>query len=219
VETLPGHLQRLPAGQDRFQAELLSHDQRGRILVAMAAEVAERGYHKTTIEHIVKRAGVSRGTFYENFDSRESCLLRAFEATVEEVRRLTAAAAASEREWPDQIRAALAAFLDFVVANPALARTCLVETMTAGRGPMLTYEQALQSFTPSFRRGRDFLDQGGAVPEIIEESIVGGIVWMLHQRILHGDPQEIPELLPTLLEFALAPYLGAKRAAEIAAAA
>jgi tetracycline repressor-like protein len=64
VETLPGHLQRLPAGQDRFQAELLSHDQRGRILVAMASEVAERGYHKTTIEHIVKRAGVSRATFY-----------------------------------------------------------------------------------------------------------------------------------------------------------
>jgi AcrR family transcriptional regulator len=219
VETLPGHLQRLPAGEDRFQAELLSHDQRGRILVAMASVVAERGYHKTTIEHIVKRAGVSRGTFYENFDSRESCLLAGFEATVEEVRRLTAAAAASEREWPDQIRAALAAFLDFVVANPALARTCLVETMTAGPGPMLTYEQALQSFTPSFRRGREFLAEGGAVPEIIEESIVGGIVWMLHQRILHGDPEEIPELLPTLLEFALAPYLGAKRAAEIAAAA
>jgi AcrR family transcriptional regulator len=184
----------------------------------MAVEVAERGYHKTTIEHIVKRAGVSRGTFYENFEGREDCLLAGFAEMVEEVRRLTAAAAEGEEEWPERIRAALASFLDFVVANPAIARTCLVETMTAGPGPMQTYEEALQSFTPSFRRGRVFLAKGGEVPDIIEESIVGGIVWMVHQRILRGDPGQIPELLPTMLEFAFAPYLGRERAAELAAA-
>lgn len=184
----------------------------------MASEVGERGYHKTTIEHIVKRAGVSRATFYENFSSREECLLAGFEAAVEEIRRLTMAAAASEEGWPDQIRAGLSAFLDFVLDDPPLARTCLVETMTAGPRPMMAYEEAIQSFTPYFRRGRELLDAGVELPGIIEESIVGGIVWMLHQRLLHGDPQEIPGLLPTMLEFALAPYLGHERAAEIASA-
>jgi hypothetical protein len=47
--------------------------------------------------------------------------------------------------------------------------------------------------------------------------IVGGVVWMVRQRLLRGEVEQLPELLPTMLEFALAPYLGEARAAEIAA--
>ena len=35
-------------------------------------------------------------------------------------------AAAEEDDWPDQVRSALAAFLEYAVANPAVARTCIV---------------------------------------------------------------------------------------------
>lgn len=154
VETLPGHLKRLPEGGDRFQAELLSQNQRDRILAAMAKVVAKRGYQGTTVEHIVKRAGVARATFYENFENREDCLLAGFAAAEAEARSRILAAISLEEGWPDKVRVGLAAYLDYVVSDPALARTCIVESMTAGPAAMERYEQALQSFVPFFRYGR-----------------------------------------------------------------
>jgi AcrR family transcriptional regulator len=219
VETLPGYLQRLPAEGDRFQAEIMSRDQRGRILAAIAEVVAKRGYQSTTVEHIVKRAGVARATFYENFGNREDCLLACFSEAEEEARRRILAATELEQDWPEKVRVGVGAYLDYVVSDPALARTAIVESMAAGPAAMQRYEQALQSFTPLFRYGRNFAPPDRELPETLEDSIVGGIVWMIHQRLLGGEVDQIAGLLPVMLEFALAPYLGEQRAAQIAAKA
>jgi len=212
-------MERLPAGGDRFRAEMISRSQRDRILTAMSEIVAKRGYQGATVELITKRAGVARATFYENFENREACLLGGFEEALAEVRSRIDAAAELESDWPGRIRAGLAAFLAYVAENPALARTCLVELMTAGPAAMERYEQALQSFAPVFARGREFTAGSEELPETLEDSIVGGIVWMVHQRLLRGEAALVPSLLPTMLEFGLAPYLGEQRAAEVAAAA
>jgi AcrR family transcriptional regulator len=198
---------------------MMSRSQRDRILAAMAEVVAKRGYQGTTIEHIVKRAGVARVTFYENFANREDCLLAGFDRAVGELDRRAEEAASAVADWPLQIRARLAAFLEYVVADPSLARTCLVESMTAGPAAMARYEQALQSFTPPFAAGRRLVPESRKLPETLEDSILGGIVWMVHQRLLRGRFAEIPGLLPTMIEFALTPYLGEKQAAEVAAEA
>lgn len=219
VETLPGHLRRLPAGHDRVQAEMLSRDQRQRILLATAELVAKRGYQGTTIERIVKRAGVSRATFYENFANREDCLLACFEEAAAELRRRIVAAAAEVEGWPEQVRAALEAGLGFAASEPALARTCLVEVMTAGPRAMEAYEEALRSFAPLLLAGREVDGASAELPETLEDSIVGGVVWMVHQRLLRGEVDAIPGLLPTMLAFVLGPYLGEERAAEFAARA
>jgi AcrR family transcriptional regulator len=214
METLPGHLKRLPAGDARFQAELLSHDQRGRILVAMADVVAKRGYQNTTIEHIVKRAAVSRATFYEHFENLEDCLLTVFGTAETEARRRILAATATEDRWTDKVRVGIAAHLDHIVSEPALARVVIVESMTAGPTVLERYEQALRSFSPLFRYGREFAPPDRELPETLEDSIVSGIVWMIHQRLLWGEVEQIPGLLATILEFAFVPYLGERAAAE-----
>ena len=41
---------------------------------------------------------------------------------------------------------------------------------------------------------------------------------MVHQRLLRNEIDAIRALLPTMLEFALVPYMGEKRAATIARA-
>jgi AcrR family transcriptional regulator len=196
---------------------MLARDPRDRILVAMYEIVAKRGYQGTTIEHIVKRAGISRATFYEHFENREDCLLAGFADAEKELRRRTAEATATG-EWPNRVRAALRAFVEYCTSEPALARTCLVEAVTAGPIAMEHYERALTSFTPLFREGRELLDAPGDLPDDLEDLIVGGIVWMVHQRLLRNEIGEIPGLLPTMLEFALVPYLGEARAAEVIAA-
>jgi hypothetical protein len=42
---------------------------------------------------------------------------------------------------------------------------------------------------------------------------------MVHQRLLRNEIDEIRALLPTMLEFALVPYMGEKRAAAAIARA
>ena len=53
---------------------------RARLLEAATLEIAERGYHATSIEHITERAGFTRGAFYSNFDSKEQLFAEALDA-------------------------------------------------------------------------------------------------------------------------------------------
>ncbi len=198
---------------------MLARDPRERILVAMAEMVAKRGYHGATIEHIVKRAGVSRPTFYEYFDNREDCLLAGFDEAAVELQQGMETAAEEAGDWPDQVRSALAAFLEYAVTNPALARTCIVESVTAGPVAMEHYERALRTLVPLFRLGRNFGEANGELPDDLEDLIIGGLVWMVHQRLLRNEIDEIRALLPTMLEFALPPYMDEQRAAAAIARA
>jgi hypothetical protein len=53
----------------------------------------------------------------------------------------------------------------------------------------------------------------------LEEAIIGGVFWILYQRLLAADAATTRELLPELTEFVLAPYLGPETAREVADAA
>jgi AcrR family transcriptional regulator len=57
--------------------------QRARILAALVEVARERGAGRVTVAHIVTRSGVSRRTFYELFEDRESCFLEAFQDAVQ----------------------------------------------------------------------------------------------------------------------------------------
>ena len=144
-------------------------------------------------------------------------MLAGFDTAEEGARLRVLAATELQDSWPEKVRVGVAAFLDYIVSDPALARTCIVEGMTAGPVAMRRYEQALENFTPLFRYGREFVPPGRKLPEALEDSIVGGIVWMIHQRLLSGELDQIPGLLPVMLEFALVPYLGEEGAAQIVA--
>ncbi|HET8567037.1 MAG TPA: TetR/AcrR family transcriptional regulator [Solirubrobacterales bacterium] len=197
----------------------MSRDQRGRMLAATAEAVARHGYRETTVEQIVKGAGVSRATFYEHFANREECLLAVFDEGLTRLQERVRSEAQGLADWQSQVRAGLAAILDFIAQEPALARTCIVETMSAGPQALERYEAALQSVTPFLEAGRELAEDGEALPITLEDSIVGGVVWMLHQRLLTDEAAAIPALLPTMLEFALTPYVGDLAAGEFASGA
>ena len=46
----------------------------------MADAVAERGYARTSVADVLRRARVSRETFYEQFDNKQDCFLASFDA-------------------------------------------------------------------------------------------------------------------------------------------
>lgn len=206
-------------GQHALPREFIAQHQRARIVAALAEETVEKGYRAVTVADIVRRAGIARNTFYENFSSKEDCFLAASEFAVEEALRRVVDAASAVESWPARVNAGLAAFLRYVASEPALARTCIVEALSAGPAAVERYEHSIQAFVPLFRMGRKVSPQGDELPETLEETIVGGLFWILYQRIVMGQVEEIEELLQELVEFSLTPYIGAEAAKRAASEA
>ena len=208
---------RAQPGKHALSREFIAQHQRARIIAALAAETVEKGYRAATVADIVRRAGIARNTFYENFSSKEDCFLAACDYAVKEAKARVVDAASRVDAWPQRVGAGLAAFLEYVANEPALARTCIVEALSAGPAAVERYERSIQAFVPLFRLGREAAPNGEVLPDTLEETIVGGIFWILYQRIIMGQVEQIRDLLDQLVEFSLTPYLGAEAAKRVAA--
>jgi AcrR family transcriptional regulator len=109
------------------------HEHRGRVLQGMALAVAARGYAETTIADIVREAGVSRRTFYEQFAGKAECLVALYEAASHNALKVLRDAIDPGHDWQQQVERALAAYLACMAANPVLMRTLFIEIL--GLGP------------------------------------------------------------------------------------
>ena len=63
------------------------------MLAAAAQVVGEVGYGGMSVARVTDRAGVSRRTFYEQFEDREDCFLALFEEALERAGRVARAGA------------------------------------------------------------------------------------------------------------------------------
>jgi AcrR family transcriptional regulator len=213
-----GELGPLPGGHHGLSREQILESQRERLLAAVAEEVAIKGYRATTITEIVKLASVSTRDFYQHFENKEQCFLAAFDAVRDHLEEVVATSTAEQPNWPDQVIAALRGALEFFAAEPDLARLCLVEPVSATPTIAIRFREAVLACIPALERGRDEADVA-ALPPSTEDSLLGGIISLATRSILAGETEKLPTLLPDLVEFTLSPYLGADRAATLAAAA
>ena len=192
--------------------EFVAAHKRRRIMDATAELTAEQGYEATKIADIVRRAGVARKTLYDNFEGKEEVFLATFDAAIDEATgRVEEQCRNVEGGWEDRIEAGLAAFLGFVAEQPAMARMCMIEALSATPAATRRYEEALQRFvelTESAVPGDDRL------PETIGETLVGGVAWIVYQQIRRKDTEKALALLPELCDFMLAPYLAVGRASS-----
>jgi AcrR family transcriptional regulator len=201
--------------------DFVAQNQRERMLLATAELAAERGYQKTTIELIAKTARVALSTFYEQFSSKEECFLAAFDETIASAAEVFEELLDPEQEWSEQISAAIEIFLEMVVKEPARARLCIVEAQAAGGAALARYQAMLEKVAPKLREGREHNPRSSRLPDGLEVAIVGGLAWLVHQRLIAGRDEEIKAMLPEMLQVTLTPYVGeveASRAADAALA-
>jgi len=132
----PARGQRAPhqlrPGPHRLSRETVVAHQQRRILAALAEAIAEHGYGEVTVERIVRRAGVSRKTFYEINGGLEQWLLVLCGAIGEDLLALLASARAGLPE-SDRPRALGTTLAGFCAARPDDARICFVESLAGGR--------------------------------------------------------------------------------------
>lgn len=189
--------------------------QRARLLSAAARVVGELGYEGMSVARVTGRAGVSRRTFYELFDSRESCFLGAFDWGVEQACAQMSEAYGRERTRCDGVRSALFSLLLFLDSEPQLAHVCVVEALGAGTLVLRRRARVLQELADALRTGAPRGHEVAATepPLLTAETIVGGAFSVVHTRLLLRDGSLV-ELLGQLMALILLPYLGARAAGE-----
>jgi AcrR family transcriptional regulator len=215
VRALPGKASRQPPGPEPVSRAASAADQRRRILEATADLVAEQGYSGATIEQIVRRAKVGYATFYKHYADKEEAYLALLDAAIERTAYVVEEAFDGEAgPWPDKVGAGLGALLAQVAAHPNVARACLVEAPTAGAEAASRHEAALKRFVPLLRPGRELNPRQAELPETLEETLAGGVLWVINQRLIAGEEAKLRGLLPEALEFLLRPYVGEDAAAR-----
>lgn len=205
---------RFPAGVRTLPGDLVKAIQRERLLAAMIEVVTEIGYNALTVQNVLTRAGISRPTFYEQFEDKEACFLAALDATAGRMRdRIEAAVAEAAPEWREQLRAGIAGLLRFVADEPADARTVIVEARASSPAGLHRRDALLDHFAGCIDAlVREDLDQ--APSAVAAAGVVGGIESVLYARIQKGETEDLEALLPSLMYFAVLAYAGREAADE-----
>ena len=194
---------RLTPGPGRSREEVLVN-QRERLMGATVAVVAQKGYEATRVADLLETAGVSRNAFYKQFSSKQDCFLATIEALVE----LTAPAVIgaygrTDGSWEAKLAAILDALAALVIAQPAAARVGWVEVHAAGPEAVAATERMDRKIEDALCRIlRDSPERTG-MPRDIVRAMVGGVRKIVHTRLREGREDELPALMPKLVDWML----------------
>jgi AcrR family transcriptional regulator len=203
----------LPPGRHGLSRTFVAENQRERILAAVADVISAASYGEMTVEDVIVTAGVSRRTFYEHFKNKDDAFLAAYDEAAARLVVLVVAAVEAEPDFAGRARAGLGTFLEFLAAEPALARMCIVEALAAGPEAIVRRNAVMQAFAELIEHNaRELLDDT-APPSLTAETVVGGIYEVVYTRVLRGEIRDLPDLLPDLTYSSLLPYLGPGAAA------
>lgn len=123
----------------------------------------------------------------------------------EQTERLSAvveAAVQGESDWEARLSAGLRAGLEFLAADPPLARLLLVDSLAAPGRP--EYVRGVTRLAEALRPPAEVTD-GRVVSEEILWLLAGGLVSYLSGRVLDGEAERLPEDHDLLLRYLLAP--------------
>jgi AcrR family transcriptional regulator/DNA-binding MarR family transcriptional regulator len=206
--------------------------QRARILSAAARVVEELGYEGMSVARITSRAGVSRRTFYDQFDGREECFLALFDQTVARVGGIAqdaTIAMAGRKGWLERIRSGLGAVLLLFDDEPAVGSLLVVEALAAGPRVLERRASVLDSLKQIIDEGRGEAKRGDGPAPLTAEGVVGAVFSVIHARLLeqragtrsangtsraHARQGALVGLLNPLMGMIVLPYLGRAAASK-----
>jgi AcrR family transcriptional regulator len=211
-----GRRRGLARGKHSVSRSLVVHNQRERILDAVANLVARDGYAALTVDGIVEHAAVSLQAFYEHFSGKEDAFLVAYELGHAKGLSIVERAFATESDWRLGIRAGISALLDFLASEPAFAHLALVDTLTATRRAAEHGADGLAAYAAMLVPGAEEATDLVLPPAVTIEAIAGGLSELCLTYALMGHIESLSELLPVATYFALAPFIGLEQAGLVA---
>lgn len=209
-------LPRLPPGRHGLDRDFVTRNQHDRLTAGMITVVAERGYGPATIGQICGAAGVSRRTFYSYFSDKEDCYLDALARFLDHLSATLREAAASAEDWPAALRARVAAMLSVFSTNPDLVHLGWIAPQRAGQALLPVYHRNVEQILDLLSEGRPAETTRSPSP-LVQRAVAGGLMASIALRVEAEESPQLGELLPDLVEFFLAQYLGREEAVSAVA--
>jgi AcrR family transcriptional regulator len=201
----------LPRGRSRLPLPAVRASQRERLLRSVIAAVSESGYPAVTVADIVRRARVSRVAFYAHFADKQECFLT---ATAEGRELMLARIVSATRELPpgtrdeEVLRAALRAYLAFLVGEPAFAQVFYVHMPAAGPQAVDRLDAAQAQFADLTRRwhlrARERHLHWPRVPPEAYLALAGATAELARSNVRANRTHALPDLEETLISLHLA---------------
>jgi AcrR family transcriptional regulator len=200
-------------------AETVKADQLRRLLAAVPDAIdRDGGYERTPVESMIKRAGISRRTFYDNFASRADVFRFAYDEAFDRYFDRVERAMSAVDPWPARVAAAVKLTVGLVAREPVRARLVLVDSLGVSLDLAHHHRRSLDRLIPLLCVGRRQPAAPAAMPKTLEQALIGGASTLLAARLESGTEPSLPGLELELLEFILAPYLGPDSARQVSAA-
>jgi AcrR family transcriptional regulator len=186
-------------GTPRAEVE---QNQRERLLAALVASVAERGYAATSINDLVEDSGVSSRTFYDLFGDMPRCM----GALIEEIVGIALPGAAGT-ETADDLRTQadkrIEALAKGIAAQPATAKVCLNYAFAAGWPAMTPFLEATSGLEQELAAAYAASREQAGMPEQLVTARVGGIIELARTLLREGRETELLAAAGPLVELLL----------------
>jgi AcrR family transcriptional regulator len=198
----------LPRGEGNVSRSFVVHNQRERILDALANVSAAKGYGATTIPEIVQEAAVSVQAFYEHFSGKEDAFLVAYEIGHRKALAIVERAYESKEDWRDAVRSGLAALLEFLASEPAYAHLALIDALTASPKAAAVAHEGMNAYAAMLEPGLQFSVNGNPPTAVSVEAAAGALFELCFVYVATERTRELPSLTEVAGDIALRPFLG-----------
>lgn len=181
---------------------------RGRIIVGAMETFEKRGVAETTVEHILRKAEVSRGTFYQYFRSKDDVLATVFEYSVHLLVARVAAAIETVEAPFQKIERAVDVYLTMQLEQGRLIHGMLVEALRPGSPMAAMREWGMQTMV-SFIDASVQAAQGRRVEPLVYRSLLAAVEGLvLHfqdeGRLTEDDAARIRSVVIPIIERTMA---------------
>jgi AcrR family transcriptional regulator len=208
-----GH--RLPRGRHGIPRELVTANQRERLLRATTEIFAEEGYASLAVRNVIARAGVSRATFYRIFDGKVDLVRAAQKRAFEELEGDATAACSASKDWPEGVAAGIGSVLDFARESRAECRLLLASGPLSEPDLARQGLEVQQGLVDLLRRGSERYPSARSPRELTVRAAVGAAIWLVGNCAAADELDAVSDLKPDLVQIILTPFIGANEAKRI----
>ncbi len=150
---------------------------------------------------------------------KEDAFLVAYEIGQDKALALVERAYDAEHDWRYGVRAGLASLFDFLAGESAFAHMALIDVLAATERTSARAIKGAAPYAQMLHPDPAHTPDGARPPEVTVQAIAGGLFELMLHHALQHRMQELPVMVPRATFFALAPFVGAEAAGEVATAA
>jgi hypothetical protein len=147
-------------------------------------------------------------------DRAQTAAVENFESAIARIESTVLAACDQAAEWPAGVTAGIHAALDFMIANPAAARTLTIDSRSGGAEQDADYAEMIGRFAALLGAGAPRSDRQ---PASSDRSVVSVIAAIVSCHVRTGTVDSLSDGDPDLVFLALLPYLGFAEASRLTA--